>query len=286
MAEGAWLVFALAMSLGSFGCRDRTPGRTDTTSPPVTIHCRAPLVGDRWRIVKTMTATARNEHEGGATSVRMESDEERTERVLAVENGVVTRLEVSFAVHSRRTINRDLPETRSVSPVVGKTYVFTRTAEGGVVITEAGLPVRAEELPDVQQTQVEFGSPLPHLPALCEKTFAPGESLVDEGHVQAAARKRAEAQAGDGVRLGEFTMRYVRRDRGAAIFSAVTRVTAPAGSSDLRYDAWVRPSDGAFTRTETETTSAFSSGPVGMQAKVTMNAFIVEMRDGPTREAP
>lgn len=283
MARGAW-VLSLVAALA--GCRDRSPPPSETAAPPTTIVCRTPVVGDRWRIVKTTTTTTRNDHPGGTTSVRMENDEEHTERVLAVEAGVVTRLEVTFAAHTRRTITRDGPDVRTVSPVVGKTYLFATDPAGGVVITEAGLPVRPEELTDLQLVQAELGRLSPPSPALCDRSFRPGDALVDETGAQQGARKRTAAQSGEGVEVGEFTMRYARKDRGAALFTASTRVTAPTGSSELRYDAWVRPSDGAFTRTETQTKSSFSSGSATIQASVTMEAFVVETRDGPLGTAP
>lgn len=175
----------------------------DPDAPPVTISLRSPKVGDKAHD----RITLHSELDGSAVvkTFHMTSDDEmeRDSEVLAVTDGRVTKLRLTYTkVKRARTVDGE--SKPSPGPVEGRAYLVERPAEADAlrIVAADGKPVSEPEAAEIRSGMSSFGKVDLVVRALASKARRPGEKLDD---VAKAMKERYDADAREGQKPGDHS---------------------------------------------------------------------------------
>jgi hypothetical protein len=197
-----WLALLLQSAAPYVPARGDTPPFEADEQRTITFSSKLPAVGAKYSAKEDM-ATALTITAGGQTS-SMEGTEacERRTEILAVKDGVSTKLRVLYARHEKavRISGKDKVDT---SPVAGKTYVVERKGDDLVVTDANGRSVSSDEAARVKSDHESLGKPEEVSKALRSKPRKVGERLDDVAQVLADRFKQRSAMPGRDMAVDE-----------------------------------------------------------------------------------
>jgi len=172
-----------------------TPAQADKT---ITFSTKAKAVGDKYTTSEEMrtkfTVVVGNQ------TVNMEGveNEERKTEVLAVKDGLATKVRATYTKHTKDVKTDGKPKDER-SPVAGKTYLVERKGDAIVVTDNAGKAVSAVEQKKIEGDYKRLGKPDEVTNALKSKPRKIGDKLDDVAAALAGQLKDRGSKAGSNV---------------------------------------------------------------------------------------
>ncbi len=138
----------------------------------------APEVGTERTVEKSTTTKVRTLYQGRDVVIGNETSETTSEKVLAVEEGAIHKLRVTYDSASRvRTMGGS--DQKAPSVIAGKTYIVERDGSKVIVTDKDGKPVSDDESKEVAKDYSGIGKADPLLGAVPKRKLTEGEPVAE-----------------------------------------------------------------------------------------------------------
>ena len=258
------------------GSEDDEPAKKSAVEG-TTFTPKKPSVGDKRTATQNKKMVMAIDVDGNKSNLTSDEQVEANEEVLAVENGLIMKLKVTYT-KAFKDEKKPKGGTTGAKPTEGKTYVVEKKGDDVVVTDEAGAAVpKDEEEIVIDDHDGSLGKPDPFMAGFPTRPLKKGERVTElevalQAYFIASTVERSQKKGKDGPSFTDFevTFRGVEGDIGlfdmkmklAGDESGVMHLDVPfVGTLKVRVaDAW--PHEIKLEGNMTMTPAAGASGPL------------------------
>jgi hypothetical protein len=231
------LPFLVALSYPRAASWAYEPVQADTAT--VTFKSKAAAVGDKHSSSEDMLMTMAVRVSGKSMTIDSSETEERKTEVLAVADGVATKVRVRYLKHQKES-KVDGKSSSATSPVGGKTYIVERKGDKVVVTNADGKSVSPEEEKQLIKNYRRLGKPDEITKTLKSKPRKVGEKLDDVAKAMSDQfRERSDASEKVTIEETKLVFSEVKKIDGiehAVLDLTVKMVAEPGADGKLTMD--------------------------------------------------